>query len=271
MPTETPNHLLIAFSDTVSAGITPTANFTPPTNAPLSNLAQGALDVRTRTPDLTANATLTWDLGAAIEHNVFMLAGTNASFTATRRLLDSNDPTFASIIHESGPSMSLAIDSSVGFSLNVYRQPWGRLLIYIYPQSVTSRYIRWIQTDTDNTDGYQEWAIARTGMAYAFPFQDWHMAPKTQQTLGSFPLREHEFTMEFMSRQSMYEAQTLVMATRGVRRVLAIPEPFNSSGIVHDAIWGVVHPESFSRRTERDSPYQDKRYRVELSCTEVDR
>jgi hypothetical protein len=267
MVTITQNNLLIAFFDGIGEAITPTANFTPVSGYPLSNLTNSQLLSRTRTPDLTADRQLTFDWGSAIEHNVFMLAGTNATLSATRRIRDADNSGFTTGVVESGASLSAAYDTTLGLSRNVWVQPWGRLLIYVYPTSVTKRYTRWHQTDTSNPDGHMEWGIARVGLSIQFPFQSWRM-----MTVGvGSPklLRRHEITLEFATRSEAYELQSLYFSTLGLRRVLVMPEPLTNSSSVHDAIWGVL-VEQYEREV-LPSRFNDKRHRLTLVFEEVDR
>src|SRR5580704_5682063 len=102
-----------------------------------------------RTPDLTPNATLSWDLGVATPANVFALMGTNASLGATAQFVAADDAAYSVNVITSG-AMASPFDTSLGFDLMTYVPPWGRTLIYVGAQSWSKRYIRWIQSDTGN-------------------------------------------------------------------------------------------------------------------------
>lgn len=268
----TPNTLLIAFFDGIGEEVTPTANFTPVSGHPLSYLTNSQLLLRTRTPDLTTDMQLTWDWGSAIEHNVFMLAGANATLSATRRIRDADNSAFTTNVVQSGSSLTSVYDTSLGFSRVAWVPPWGRLLIYVYPSSVTKRYTRWHQSDPTNPDGYQEWGIARVGLSQQFHFQSWRTfgsGANSYNTAARF-CRTHEIALEFATRAEAYEAQSLYFATLGLRRVLVIPETLNAATYLHDAFWGVLEND-FDRESVRESPYSDKQFRMNLVFREVDR
>jgi len=266
----TPNTLLIAFFDGIGELITPTANFTPVTGYPLSNLKNSQLITsRCRTSGLT-DQQLTWDWGSAIEHNVFMLAGSNATLSATRRIRDADDSGFTTNVVQSGSSLTSAFDTSLGLSRNTYIYPWGRTLIYVYSSSVTKRYTRWHQTDSGNPDNYMEWAIARIGLSLQFEFISWNTSPIKMGAPGSQSyLLRHEITLEFSSRSDAYELLSLYLATLGDRRVLVMPEPLNNATSFHDAFWGVLENE-YSREVQ-PTRYSDKRFRLTLIFRMVDR
>lgn len=265
--TTTTNTLLIAFFDGIGESITPTANFTPGTGYPLSNLTNSQLFSRCRTPDLTTDRQLTWDLGSAIEFNTFMLAGTNATQSAIRRFRIASDSGFTSNVVESGSSLTSAFDTSLGLSRAVYVPPWGRTLLYILSQSYSRRYVRWHQSDSTNADGYQEWAIARIGLSLQFEFQEWRKPPtQTNQKVR----RGHEITLHNLTREQVYTLESILLTILNTRRILIIPEALATETYLHDAVWGVVE-ELYTRETITDTPYDDKRYRMTLMFREVDR
>lgn len=268
----TENTLLIALFDGIGESITPTANFTPVSGHPLSNLTNSQLLSRTRTPDLTTDMQLTWDWGSAIEHNVFMLAGTNATLSAVRRIRDADNSAFTVNVVQSGGSLTSAFDTSLGFTRHAWVPPWGRLLTYVYPESVTKRYTRWHQSDISNPDGYQEWGVARVGLSQQFAFQSWRTFGSGNGVSGSPSqfLRSHEITLEFATRNEAYEIWSLYFSTLGLRRVLVMPEPLNTAAHSHDAFWGVLDGD-YTRETVSGSSYNDKRFKLTLTFREVDR
>jgi hypothetical protein len=271
MPTTLSSTLLISLFDGIGESVTPTANFIPPAgDFSLSNLRNSKLFSRTRTPDLATNMQLTFDWGSAIEHNVFMLAGSNPTLSATRRIRDADNSGFTVGVVESGATLTPAYPSPLGFTYTAWAQPWGRVLVYVYPESVTKRYTRWHQSDTTNPDGFQEWGVARIGKAAQFEFQSWTSSHVNSGMLGAGVLRRHEITFSFATRAEAYDLQSLYLSTGGVKRVLVIPEPSNAPTHLHDAIWGVID-EEFSRETVAGTEYEDKRFNVVLVVREVSR
>lgn len=273
MPIVLLNNLLIAFFDGIGELITPSANFSPPAgDYALSNLTNSQLFSRVRTPDLTADRQLTWDWGSAIEHNIFMLAGTNATSAATRRIRDADNSGFSSGVIESGATLTSAFDTSLGLSRAIYVPPWGRTLIYVYPTSISKRYTRWHQTDSANPDGYQEWGIARVGLGWQSVggFQSWKFAPLYQGAPGAEKvLRGHEFTLHNLTKSEAYDLQSILLSMLSTRRVLVIPEPLAPSTWLHDAIW-CVSEEVYVREPIAGTSYADKRYKVVVMFREVD-
>lgn len=270
MPTTTTNTLLIVFFDGIGEGVTPTANFTPPsTDFALSNLQNSQLLSRTRTPDLIPDAQLTWDWGSSIESNVFMLAGTNATVNVLRRIRDSDDPTFTTGVVESGPTLTSGVDLSLGQSRIVYTPPWGRTLIYVRPTSITKRYTRWHQSDITNPDGYQEWGIARIGLGLQFPFHEWDAESEPIGSPGSEKIkRSHQFTLDRITKDQAYEVESLAQVCLNTRRVLVIPEPLMTN-THHQALW-CTFSGSMVKSPIAGTAYNTKKYRVTLTFKEVD-
>lgn len=273
MPTTSTTDLLIAFFDGIGEGITPTANFTPPISGDfsLSNLRDSQLFHRTRTPSLF-EAILTWDWLTPVEGNIFALIGTNATKDTLRRIRFADNNTFTSGVVESGTTLTPAIDTSLGQTRSIYVPPWGRTLIYTHPTSITKQFLRWHQTDVDNSSGYQEWAIARFGLSMQFPFHEWSTDPRygSNTDLGGKLLRGHQFTLGNLSKQEAYELENLYMSLLNERRVLVIPEGTATSTYNNDAIWCVF--EGVGVRTPViNTAYNTKRYKVSLKFREVER
>lgn len=264
---DTSNTLLLAMFDGIGESVTPTANFTPATGYPLSHLTNSQLFSRCRTPDLTADRTLTWDLGSAVELNTFMLAGTNATQAVTSRFRAASNSSFTTDVVQSGGSLASTFNTSLGLSRAVYVPPWGRTLLYIHPTSFSRQYVRWHQTDSTNPDGYMEWGVARLGLGLQFEFQEWRKPPtQTNQRVK----RGHEITLHNLTRDQVYTLESVLLTILNIRRILIVPEPLATETYLHDALWGVVE-ELYTRETVTDTPYDDKRYRMTLTFREVDR
>lgn len=275
MSIATTNALLVALFDGVGESTTPTANFTPPSGYPLVNVTNSQLFSRTRTPDLTADRQLTWDLGAPTHANVFGLFGTNASLNTTKRFRSASNAGFTTNVVESGSALTAAFDSSLGFSIATYVPPWGRSLIYIHPTDFTNRYVRWHQTDSSNTDGYQEWGIARLGLAWqptiGFDSGSSRAEPKYVGPPGAQKiLRGHQLTLHNLTKSEAYDLQSLFLSVLNSRRMLVIPEPLAVNTHLHDALWCVLES-TYVREPIAGMPYSDKRYRMVVVFREVDR
>lgn len=269
MSTTTTNTLLIAFFDGIGETIIPTANFTPVSGFPLSNLTNSQLFSRTRTPDLTLDRQLTWDWGSSIEFNVFMLTGTNATVNVLRRIRHADDSSFTTGVVESGAALSTGVDTSLGQSRIVYTPPWGRTLIYVHPTSITKRYTRWHQSDSTNPNNYQEWGIARIGLALQFPFHEWGVNPEYSGVAGSEKAqRVHDFTLDRLTKEQAYTIESLVLTSMTTRRLLVIPEPL-SINTYHEAIWCTFNG-AHKREPIAKTAFSSKKYRVVISFKEVD-
>lgn len=267
----TTNTLLIAFHDAIGSLVTPTANFAPPSgDFGLANLRDSRLFHRTRTPDLTADRQLTWDLGAAVEFNVFMLAGANATLAATRRFRSASDSGFTADVVQSGGTLEAAFDQSLG-TVVAPAKPWGRLLIYVHSETVSRRYLRWHQSDATNPDGFQEWGVARVGKAVQFEFNSWLSQPEPRGERGSQVVAGvHELTLHNLSKQQAYDMQSLALTLKSSRRVLVIPEPRAPGTWLRDAVWGTIE-DSYVREPQAWTSYTRKRYRTVVRVREVER
>lgn len=265
---DTTNALAIAFHDAVMSAVTPTANFTPVTgDYGLANLCDTRLFHRCRTDDLS-DVQLTWDLGAAVEFNVFALMGANATLAATRRFRAASDSGFTTDVVQSGTTLEDAFDTSLG-SIAVPTPPWGRNLIYVHPSTVSRRYIRWHQSDGAHPDSYQEWAIARIGTAVQLDFHSWVSSPLVTGQKGTqIVQRRHEMALENLTKEEAYDLQSLAIHTLGLRRLLVIPEPLAPETWLADAIWCVL-VDSYVRETVPTTGYDSKKYRTALVFEEV--
>lgn len=274
MPATT-NSLLIAMFDAIGKGVTPTANFTPPTGFPLSSLADTQLFSRTRTPDLTANRQLTWDLGAATPFNVAMIAGTNATADTEYQLEAADDAGFTTGLVQSDPSGGPAFDTTLGHTIAVYVPPWGRTLIHVHATTLTKRYVRWRQWDPGNPEGYMEWGIARFGQGWqpadGFEADSHRVAPKYVGPKGAQRvLRGHELVVHMLTRAEAYDLEALCLTTLESRRVLMIPEPLHPETWLSQALWATLES-VFVREPIAGMGYTGRRYRVQLTFREVDR
>jgi hypothetical protein len=270
----TSNTLVIAFHDGIGELVTPTANFTPATGYPLSNLINSQLMSRTRTPDLTADRTLTWDFGfgTPVTANVFALIGCNATLAATRRWRAADDISLTTNHIQSGASLTSAFDTSFG-NIATYAPPWGRIMIYVHSANYTKRFIQWHQTDSTNPDGYQEWGIARVGLAWQpqYGYETFRAVPTKHGPIGSeIILRGLEVTCHNLTRDEAYDLQSLYFTGLSSRRFLIIPEPNLTSTYLHDAIWGTIEG-TYVRDPLTSSDPADRRYRVVTTFREVDR
>jgi len=265
--------LLIGFHDGLMELVTPTANFTPATgDFGLANLKDSRLFHRCRTPDLTTDRQLTWDMGAAVQFNVFALMGSNATTAATRRFRAADDSGFTTGVVESGGSLAAAFDTSLG-SLLTYAPPWGRTLIYVHSADVTKRYIRWHQTDSGNADGFQEWGIARVGLGWqpGITFDhSWRSANPIEGDPGAQKIRRgRELTLHRLLLAEVTKVESLVRGILGTRRVLIIPEPLAPATWLSEALWCVIEGDVDVRPVPGSSP--TKRYfTVTITFREVD-
>lgn len=272
MSIETLNTPMIAFFDGIGESVVPTANFTPPTDSPLSNLSNSQLFSRARTPDLTADRQLTFDWGSAIEHNVFMLAGTNATIDTTRRIRDADDSGFTTGVVESGGTLTSAFDTGYGQSRAVYVPPWGRTLIYVYADSVTKRYTRLYQSDVGNPDGYMEWGIARVGLGFQpqYGVESHKPLPKIAGVSGSEKLlRGHEISYHYLTRVEAYDLESILRTMLSSRRVLLLVEPLTPSTWLNDAIWCVCE-DLYLREPVPGTANAEAKYKVQLTFREVE-
>lgn len=268
-------NVMVALFDGIGESITPTANFTPASGFPLT--AVRGVDMfheRLRTRDLST-AILTWDLGAPTPMDVFMLAGNNATVNTLRRWQAADDAAFTVGVVESGPTLTAAYNTALGYNLAAYRPPWGNPLIYVHPETVTKRYVRWHQLDAGNPYGYQEWAVARMGVGWqplmdidgdAHRLQSKYIGPPgAQKVLRGQALRFHA-----LSKDEAYDLQSLCHSSLSDRRMLLITEPHDPRTWIHDAIWCVMESE-FLREPIPGMSYSHRRYRVDINFREVDR
>lgn len=276
----------VAFFDGIGESVTPTANFTPPSGYPLSRLGEHHLHRRTRTPDGTAatTATLTWDLGVPTEVNVFMLAGSNATLDVLGRFRAADDAGFTVNVVESSPTLQPVYGSSPLTSRSIYTPPWGRVILYVHPTSITKRYFQWQQSDATNVQGYQSWAFARFGLSLqlgqtvAVPVSgaqleggltDWTMTAQSAGIPGSSKqLRQHDFDFTLLTRPLAEEIQSILLLARG-RRCLAIPEPLYPETFPSSVFWGEFDA-SWQRQADNRTSYDDKRFKISCTFREVD-
>lgn len=268
----TTNALMVLFFDTLLDNISATATFTPPSGYSLENLKSPELRLRTRTPDLTPSQRLMWNLIVARTFNAFALIGSNAFTFCTRRFVAaSNAPLTANVV-ESGPSETAAFDPSLT-TLSPHVPLWGRTLIYILPASVSRQFVAWYQSDPTNPDGYMQWSTARLGLGWQpqCGFQQWKSTPIVSGPPGlRRVLREHEFTLGYLTRQEAYEIQSIAMSGFGTKRLLVIPEPLRPATWPVDAIWCTLESAAVKEPLLETTP-DKKLWRVVLTFTEVDR
>lgn len=270
------NSAIIAFFDSVLSTVTPTANFTPVSGKPLLNLTGTRLTARCRTPDLSTDRQLTWDLGASTTAAVFALMGSNATLNATRQFQAADDSGFSAGVIQSGSGLTAAFDTTLGSGLMpVYTPPWGRTLIYVHPQSFSKRYIRWHQTDSSNSSGYQEWGVARLGMPWqpsiGFESATWRTPTKLVGTPGAEKmLRGHEITFHMLTKTEAYDLQALALTCLSTKRLLVIPEGTTPSTYLADALWATLE-NTYVREVLPNMAYSSKYYKVALTFREVER
>lgn len=266
----TRNTFMLALFDGIGETITPTANFTPVSGYPLTNLKNSELFSRTRTPDLTTDRQLTWDWTTAITANVFGLFGTNASLSTLRRFRAADNSGFTTNVIESGSSLTAAFDSSLGHSLSIYAPPWGRSLIYVHPTTFSKRYTRWHQTDSTNVDGYMEWGIARLGLGWQ-PTQSYDIARLTPKLVGSPGsqkyLRGFEVTFSLLSRADAMDLESFAATSLQSRRFLAMLNATDTSTYLSEALWCTLE----SEYTREPVPgVASSRFKVVIVFREVD-
>lgn len=268
---------IIALHDGIGELITPTANFTPVSGKPLSNLTSSNLLDRCRTPDLTTDRQLTWNFAGLTSANVFMLAGTNATISTLRRFRNAADSGFTASVVESGATLTAAFDDSLNSGVMVrYVPPLGRTLVYVHPATFTNPYCRWHQSDTTNPDGYMEWGIARIGLAWqpvgGFESASWKKAPKPVGNPGAQKLlRGHELTFHNLSKAEAYQLESLTLATLNGRRMLVIPEGMNTETYLSDALWCELESDKLIRELVGNYSFGQKRYKYVLTFREVER
>lgn len=270
----TENVLQIVFFDGIGENLSPyTANFVPPTTGDfsLSNLGNSQLGSRTRTPDLTTDRQISWDLGATPpEFNVVALMGGNPTINALRRVMFADNSGFAVNVVQSGGTLTSAFDASLGHSRSIYTPPWGRPLIYIHPTSITKRYIRWHQSDISNPDGFQSWGIFRVGLSLQYPFETWKTQPRSVGMSGAEKvLRGHEFSLN-ITRPEAYDLESVMLNCGTTRRLLVIPEGTADETWPLDAIWCTFESMT-GREAIAQTAYNRKRYRATITFREVDR
>lgn len=194
---------------------------------PLTNLKNRVLKSRKarsvgRLPSAT---TFDVDLGGAHISRVFMLAGHNAYLDATFRLRCGNDPTFATVLHDSGIQLVWpAVNSSLdlpweaenwwgGQYTEEEREGYTWTLSYDIGASVDARYWRIEIFDESNPAGYFEAGRAFIGPAHQFGVnmslgasQGWEtdtQAMKARSGTEYFdprePFRVTRFTTDWMS------------------------------------------------------------------------
>lgn len=267
------NTLVIAFHDGLGELVTPTANFTPATGYPLANLTNGQLMSRCRTPDLATDQQLTWDFGIGlVTFNVFMLTGCNATLNTTRRFRAALDSIFTNSVIESGSGLDAAFDTTLG-NATTYVPPWGRTMIYIHSSTVSKRYVRWHQSDALNPDGFQEWGIARIGVAWqpANGYETYRAIPNLNGPVGSqIAQRGLEVTCHNLTRDEAYDLQSIYLTALSSKRLLVIPEPNLPATYLHDALWCTIEG-SYVREPLAVSTPADRRYRVVTTFREADR
>lgn len=266
------NTLMIAFADGLGEAITPTANFTPAAGSALANLRNNQLASRCVTPDLSTDMQLTWDFGAPVAGNVFMLTGSNATDSVTRRWRAADDSGFTSNVIQSGAGLTSGYDATLGVLSN-YVPPWGKTLIYVHPTSFSKRYYRWHQSDGSNPDGAQEWGVARVGLGWQplYGLEYTKAIPLIMGAPGSeILIRRLEIVAPNLTEEEAYSLQSLTSVALSTRRILAIPEPLSPAKWRHDALWCTFEG-AFVREAIARMSYTDKRYRLTLTFREVTR
>lgn len=268
---ETKNTLILAFFDGLGSTITPTANFVPPASYPLSNLRSSDLFLKTRTPDLTTDRQLTWDVGAVVEANIIAFPGSNATINYLRRFRASTVSDFSTVVAESGTTLSAGFPTPLGQFPAPYVPSWGRVLVYVHPSSFNARYFRWHQSDASNPQGFQQWGAARIGLGVQYQFQDWSTDPSVVGGPGAEKvLRGHTITLHNLTKEQSYSLENLSYSIGRSGRVLAIPEALTPSTYSNDALWCTLE-EIVSRQAITKTSYGSKKYRVTLKLREVDR
>lgn len=264
----TTNALMVAFHDGIGEGITPTLDFAPQTGHPASNVGGSVLSDKVRSPATDTSVKLVWDLGSAREINVAMFASSNATAAAQQRLRLADDASISSGVAGDTGTVA-AFDNTLG-SLTEYVPPWGRKLIYVWPQSYSKRFVEWTVTDNSNPDAYVELGPARFGLGLQVSFNEWRKVPDFRGALGfQKPLRGHELVLHNLSRAEAYSLEQMLLGILNTRRVLVLPEPLAPDAYRHDAIWGVLE-EVYVRDPLERQPYNDRRFRMVLRFREVD-
>lgn len=267
--TTTPACMIVCFDD-IGSSVSPTANFTPQSGYPLANLRTPVLSERTRTPDLTADRQLTWDWGSSVEHNVFMLAGSNATLATTRRVRDADDSGFTSGVVQSGAGLDAAFDTSLQSSTNPVSPPWGKTLLYVYGTSVSKRYTRWHQTDSANADGHMSWGIARIGLGLQFEFD----SNTTDDSLivgspgAEKRLRVKEVNFHALTREQATMLEDIAANRLSTGRMLLIPEPLAPETWIRDVIW-CRHEGTVRKVRIAGAMYGGRSYTVVMRFVEV--
>lgn len=274
MPVTTLNTLLIAFHDSIGAGLTPTANFTPPSGYPLSYLSNSNLYSRTRTPDLTADRQLTWDLGSSVEFNCFLLAGGDPTISTTYRFRAADNSGFTTNVVQSSASLSPLYDISLSSGrVASYIPPYGRLRLYIHSESITKRYLRWHESDASNPLGYLSWGYMRVGLGWQpqAGFQDWRAVSTINGPRGSQKIaREFEFTLGSLTKQEAYDLENMANVLLSTGRVMILPEPLAANTWLNDALLCTFEGAHVKQPVQGTS-YSDKKYKTVLLFREVDR
>lgn len=277
MPTTTTNAVMIAFFDRLLSNITPTANFTEVASAPLANLKTTRLIDQTKTPDLTDQRQLVWDLGVATEFNIFALIGSNAALTATGKLEAADNSGFTVNKVETS-SLSVALfDTSLGFDIDSPGPVHGRTILFILPQSWTKRYVRYRQSDPGNSDGFMAWSTACIGLGWqpeiGFDGDSFRRGVILSSGVRGSErlLRPMEFTFPALSRDDMHDLKSIVNLVKTTRRMLVIPEPLTPETWLHDALWCTLSSMPSSPEPVARSGYSDRHYRWTLSFLEAER
>lgn len=276
MPITTTNAVMIAFFDRLASLVTPTANFTEVASAPLSNLTTTRLIDRTRTPNLTNDRQLVWDLGSATEFNAFALIGSNATLQATGKLVAADNSGFSVGVVETSPTLQPLFDTSLGFEIDFPQPTHGRIILFILPQSITKRYVRYHQSDATNPDGFMSWSCACIGLGWqptlGFDGDSFKLAPFLTSGVKGHErlLRTMEFTFPALDRDDYHDLSAIINVVKTIRRVVVVPEPLSPESWQHDALWCTLSSIP-SRESVARSAYSDRHYRTTLTFSEAER
>lgn len=265
----TTNTILIAFFDGIGEGKTPTVSITVDSAYPASNLGNSRLFSKCRTVNLDP-VTMTWDLLTATAQNVFALIGANASPDCEFRWSAGDNSGVSTGVVESDAGLLPVFGAALG-TYTAYVPPWGNVLVYVHPTTVTKRYVRWQQEDPDSPVAFHEWAIARMGVGWqpSGGFQTIKSELLLVGSPGSEVLcRTHEVKLHTLTKAESEDLQSLCAVAKMTRRVLVIPEATTRPTYRHEAFWGTI-VSVFTKEANQESGYEDKRYTVTIKVQEA--
>ncbi len=256
---------LLALYDGVGSAATFTSNVAEQSGFPLTRLRTVALGsaARLAVGSLTS-VQVNIDFGATITANTLMLAGSNLTLAATRRVQASLASNMSSAVIDTGGTLLPGFDTTyprLPGPTGLWTPRWGWPLIYVHPESVAFRYARWTITDAANPDGYLRFAVGRAGLGWQGITNFAHGWSQVDAVKNQRGVR---LTFHRLRQTEKSQMTSLLRGLESFGRLLVIPEPLNKASWLEDAIWAKVESLLTVNHEAR------KLFSIEITFREVD-